>query len=53
MGIKTRLTVVFLHVGPKVPLLHTVGKRAVPSVLTFFASCDVHANLRKGRGGRN
>ena len=43
----TKLTVVFLHVGPKVSFFYTVGKCAIPNVLTLFASCHVHANLKK------
>lgn len=43
----TKLTVVFLHVGPKVSFLYAVSKRAIPNVLTLLASSHVHANLRK------
>lgn len=43
----TKLTVVFLHVGPKVSFFHTVSKCAVPNVLTLLASCHMHANLNR------
>lgn len=43
----TELTVVFLHVGPKVSFFNTVGKCAIPSVLALLASCHMHANLRR------
>lgn len=41
-----KLTVVFLHVGPKVSLFYTVSKCAIPNVLTLLASCHMHANLQ-------
>lgn len=43
----TELTVVFLHVGPKVSFFNTVGKCAIPNVLALLASCHMHANLRR------
>lgn len=46
--IVTTLTVVFLHVGPKVSLFYAVSKRAVANVLTLLASIDMHTNLMKG-----
>lgn len=43
------LTVVFLHVRPKVSFFLTVSERAIADVLTLLASRYMHADLPTGR----